>query len=68
MHRRFLAVLLVLDGLCAVALPGLGAMLTIPVSAAETAFVEIAGTCVETLPVDDADLAGRTVPMDFCTG
>lgn len=67
MLRRLFVAYLVLDtafALGALALaPGL--VLT-PES--DTAYVEIAGTCVEEAATDDAGLGGRPVPMSLCTG
>ena len=72
MRRRFLAAFVVLDGLCALASPLIApSLLTVggaPEPAAQVAYVEIAGMCVQEIQAPGADLAGRPVPMSLCAG
>lgn len=67
MRARLLAAFFLLDGLCAVALPAVGALVTAEAAGAQPVYVEVAGTCVEALPSDDPGVMGVSVPMTLCS-
>ena len=66
MRRRLIAGFILLDGLCALAAPLIVPAL-LPHAPAEAVYVEISGTCVEEIRLDETAPAGRMVPMSFCT-